>query len=111
MEEFMAGCVRLRGGARSIELDILHSDVKYVIKHLENMDGLLANHTQLLRTPREEPVSVERQSQQLVRLQHDLRLLSIQLASIEKNVNMTIVQSETEFTLGAKVEHEPTMSL
>jgi len=111
MEEFMAGCLRLRGKATSLALELLHSDVKYMIRHMETIDSKLASQTQLLQTPREEPVSVERQAHQLVRLQHDLRILSTQLAAIERNVNLSIVRSEAEFELGDGVVTEPTMSL
>merc|ERR1712062_615796 len=101
MEEFLAGCLRLRGRATSLDLELLHSDVKYMIRHMETIDNKMASQTQLLQTPRQEPVSVERQAQQLMRLQHDLRLLSAQLAAIERSVNLTIAaRSEAEFELG-----------
>jgi hypothetical protein len=111
LQEFMTGCLRLRGAASTVHLEFLHQDVKFAIHTLADMMLLLQNHTEILTTPREESESCMKQGQQLSILQRGLRLLSDQLKELDGTVQERLSRCQSDLNLGPEVKSEQTLSL
>merc|ERR1712129_251377 len=111
LQEFMTGCLRLRGAASTVHLEFLHQDVKFAIHTLSDMMLLLQNHTEILTTPREESESCMKQGQQLGILQRGLRLLSDQLKELDGTVQERLSRCQSGLDLGPEVKREQTLSL
>merc|ERR1712008_538241 len=86
LQEFMTGCLRLRGAASSVHLEFLHQDFKFAIHTLADMMLILQSQTEILTTPRSDQPSSMKQAQQLGIVQRGLRLLSDQI----RELNITL---------------------
>merc|ERR1712129_645712 len=83
LQEFMTGCLRLRGAASSVHLEFLHQDLKFAIYTLADMMHILQGHSEILTTPRSESPSSMKQDQQFGVLHQGLGLLSNQLRELD----------------------------
>jgi len=96
LQEFVTGCLQLRGAASSVHLELLHQDLKCAIHTLADMMMLLQNQTKIITTPcfgSESPSSnqEDQDAQQLGtvqqgRAEEELALYSDQLSELDITV-------------------------
>merc|ERR1712012_1037819 len=110
LQEFMTGCLRLRGAASCLHLEFLHQDLKFAIQALADMFLLLQDQNEILTTPRSESPSSVKQTEQLGILQRGLRLLSDQLKELDINVQEGLSRCQANPDLDPEVKHQGTLS-
>jgi len=88
LREFMLGCLRLRGVAKGLAVELIHQDMKFAINAIGNIHGILQRHAVLLKFPKDRSMQ---SAGDLGCIQEDLQVLSDQL-----NLLKMVISSEKD---------------
>jgi len=88
MREFMMGCLRLRGHAKGLAVELIHQDMKFAINAIGTIHGILQRHAVLLKLPMESSAQSRAQSStQLGSIHQELQVMGDRLHLLRTAVN------------------------